>query len=86
MVKLENRRALHDSIALAVAVYPIITVWLTIIGAPIAIYLVIRHWNSPISVVRHSRWRFVLALIIALLEIGGWAAVLITVFVASGHH
>lgn len=77
--QLENRRTLYDSLALAVAVYPLIFVWTTLLGAPIALYLSIRYWNAPSSVIPRSKWRFVLAIIIALLELGTWVAVAITV-------
>ena len=77
--QLENTRTLYDSLALAVAVYPIILVWTTIIGAPIALYLAIRYWKAPSSVVPRSRWRAVLAIILALLQIGGWVAVVVAI-------
>jgi len=69
---LENQRMLYDSIALSLAILPIITVYFTIITAPMALYMVIRHWNSPSSVVHHTRWRFVVAAILAILQIVGW--------------
>jgi hypothetical protein len=84
--KLENKRTLHDSIALAVALYPMILVWPTIISAPIALYLAIRHWNKPLSVVRRSRWRLVVAIILALLQIGGWVVMLVLIYTAPKHH
>ena len=83
--QLENRRTLYDSLALAVAVYPIIFVWTTIIGAPIALYLSIRYWNAPSSVIPRSKWRFVLAILISLLELGGWVAIFIAAVYAPSH-
>ena len=79
--QLENRRTLYDSLALAVAVYPMLLVWPSLVGAPIAIYIAIRHWKAPTSVIPRTRWRAVLAIIIALLQIGGWVAM----FVAISH-
>jgi hypothetical protein len=84
--KLENRRTLYDSLALALTVYPLLLVWLTIITAPIALYIAIRYWNAPSSVVPRSRWRMVLAIILALLEIGGWVAVFIAIAASAKHH
>lgn len=75
--QLENRRTLYDSLALAVAVYPMIFVWTTIIGAPIALYIAIRYWKAPTSIVSRSRWRAWLAIVIALLQIAGWVAILL---------
>lgn len=80
--QLENSRTLYDSMALAVAVYPMILVWPTIISAPIAVYLAIRYWNAPSSIVRRGKWRAVLAIIIGLLQILGWVAI----FVSLGYH
>jgi hypothetical protein len=69
MQKLQNRRTLFDGVALGVACIPII------ITAPMALYVAIRYWNSPSSVVPRSRWRFVVAILLALLQIGFWAVV-----------
>ena len=79
--QLENTRTLYDSLALAVAVFPIIAWPFTLVSAPIALYLAIRYWNAPTSIVRRSKWRAVLAIVIALLQIAGWVAV----FVAISH-
>ena len=78
MEKLETKRMVYDGLALALVVYPVVIVpiiWATIVTAPIALYIVIRRWNTPSSVVRRSRWRMVLAAILAVLEIGIWVAV-----------
>ena len=80
--QLENTRTLYDSLALAVAVFPMIFAWpITIVSAPIALYLAIRYRNAPTSIVRRSKWRAVLAGILAFLQIGGW----VTLFVALFH-
>jgi hypothetical protein len=77
--QLENRRTLYDNLALATAFYPLLTVWGTLIGAPIALYLSIRYWNAPSSAIPRSKWRFILAIVIALAELGTWAAFFIVV-------
>jgi len=74
---LDRERTLYDSIALKLALYPIITIWFTIVTAPIALYLALRHWNSPLGVTRRSKIRLVLASIFSLCQIGVWAALLI---------
>jgi len=80
--QLENRRTLYDSLALVVATLPLlIFVWPSIVGAPIAIYIAIRYWKAPSSVIPRTRWRAVLAIIIGLLTIFGWVAM----FVAISH-
>jgi hypothetical protein len=61
-------------------VVPLIFFWFTIITAPVAIYLAIRHWNAPTSVTRSSKWRLVLALIIAIAQVVGWATFAVFMF------
>jgi hypothetical protein len=84
---LENERTLYDNIALSLVILPIaliITYYFTLIMAPMAIYVAIRYWKAPGSIVRRTKVRFMLAVLIALLEIGGWSTYF--VFVFSGHH
>jgi hypothetical protein len=69
---LENQRTLHDNIALALVLYPVLFWPLTLFTAPAAIFLSIRHWNSPRSIVRQTKIRFVLAILIGGLELTGW--------------
>lgn len=73
--ELENKRVCYDAIALSVAIWPMLTVWLTIMSAPIAIYLSIRHWKSPSSIIPRTKVRFVAAIGLAVLQIGGWVLV-----------
>lgn len=75
--RLDNQRVRYDSIALALALAPLIIFYFTIITAPMTLFIAIRYWNAPRSLVRRSRIRYVLAILIALLEIGGWAALFI---------
>jgi hypothetical protein len=72
---LENHRTMYDSIALALAVLPIVTIvfwFLTIITAPMALFVAIRYWNAPRSLVHRTKVRYVLAMILATLQIGAW--------------
>ena len=69
---LDNQRTRYDHIALALALLPVLIFYFTIITAPMTLFVAIRYWNSPRSPVQRSRIRFVLAIIIALLQIGGW--------------
>jgi hypothetical protein len=72
--RLENERVLYDDVALALAVLPLLIFYFTLVTAPIALYIAIRYWNSPRSIVRRrTHWRFVVAIIFATLEIAGWA-------------
>jgi hypothetical protein len=72
---LENRRVLYDSAALALAVYPMLIIYFTLFTAPISIFVAIWHWNTPTSIIHRTKIRYVIALIIATLQILGWIAV-----------
>jgi hypothetical protein len=74
---LETTRRRYDSIALGVATLPLVLIWPTLISAPVAIYLCIRHWKDPIGILPRSRWRFIAALVFAIVQIGSWAAILL---------
>lgn len=83
---LDNQRTLYDSIALALAVYPvalILGIYFTLITAPMALFVAIRYWNAPRSIVRPSRIRYIAAIIVALLQIGGWTTLFISI---ATHH
>jgi hypothetical protein len=72
---LENSRTLWDSVALSLAVLPIVIFifwFLTIFTAPMALFIAIRYWNAPLSIVRRSRIRYVVAMIVATLQLAGW--------------
>ena len=73
VAELENARTLYDSMALVVALAPLIAWPITLLSAPAAVYLAIRHWKRPLSVVRRTRWRFVAAILLGLAQISGWA-------------
>ena len=69
---LENQRTCYDTIALLVATASILFYWFTIFTAPFVIYLTVRHWNSPSSIIPRTKIRFVLAFIIASLQLVIW--------------
>jgi hypothetical protein len=69
---LENHRTCYDTIALAVALGSLILYWFTIFTAPIVIYLTVRHWNSPSSIIPRTKIRFILAFIVAGFQIAAW--------------
>ena len=72
---LENERMLYDSIALALAVYPVVVIfgiYFTFITAPMSLFVAIRHWNAPRSLVRRTKFRYVAAILLASLQIIGW--------------
>ncbi len=79
--QLVTRRTLHDGLALSLAVLPMLFFPITVLTAPAAIYIAIRHWKTPGSILPRSRVRFVAAVVIALVQITGWAALLVKVAV-----
>ncbi len=72
MERLQNERVRYDDIALTLAVLPLFFFWISFITAPAALFVVIRYWKAPMSLVYRNRWRLVAALIIAGLELTGW--------------
>jgi hypothetical protein len=70
--RLERGRSLYDSMALIVATLPALTISFSIIGGPVAVYLALRYWKRPGSIVRRYQWRKWLALGLGLAETGGW--------------
>ncbi len=72
IINLERHRVLYDSTALKLAWMPIITIWFTLFTAPLALYLAIRHWKSPTSIVRRTKIRFILAIVFSSLQILAW--------------
>ena len=69
---IEKSRVLYDSIALSLSFWPLLFFFITVITAPVAIYLVIRYWNAPSSIVGRTKFRFIAAFIIAAIQILGW--------------
>lgn len=79
---LQNRRMRYDQIVLALSIVPL--GFLVFITAPMAIFLSIRHWNTPCSLtVRYPKVRYAFAIAIASLQILLWVAVFGSVF---SHH
>ena len=69
---LENRRVLYDSIALSLAVLPLLVFYFTIITAPVSLFLAIRYWNAPSSLLHRTKIRLVLAVLFSVFQIVGW--------------
>jgi hypothetical protein len=79
---LENQRTRYDSIALSLAVLPMLIFYFTIITAPMALFVAIRYWRAPASLVGQNRTRYLVAILVALLQIAGW----ITLIFFLAHH
>ncbi len=81
---LENQRTLYDGIALSLAIYPLLIFYFTLVTAPAALFVAIRYWNAPRSLVRRTKIRYVAAMVLASIQIAGWTALF--VFLATRHH
>jgi hypothetical protein len=62
----------YDKIALGLATAPVLFWVVTIFTAPAALYVAIRYWRAPGSLVRRWRPWLYLATILACTEIGAW--------------
>ncbi|HVO99913.1 MAG TPA: hypothetical protein VMT15_17695 [Bryobacteraceae bacterium] len=67
---LETSRPMYDTMALALATLPVLLFWPAFVAAPWALTMVIRRWNTPLSLVPRTKFRFILAALFALAEIG----------------
>jgi len=69
---LENERVLYDNIALMVAFFPLMVFYITIFTAPAALFIAFKHWKSPSSIIPRTKIRFVIAIMLSVLQIAGW--------------
>jgi hypothetical protein len=67
----ETRRTMYDTIALALATVPALLFWPVIATAPAALWIVVRRWRAPGSIVPRTRIRYYLAALFALAEMAG---------------
>jgi len=70
---LENSRTCYDTIAMYLAVIPMLAVWPTLLTAPAALFMSIRYWKAPTSIIPRSKIRFMVAMFFAVTQIVGWA-------------
>ena len=88
LAALETSRTLYDSIALALATWPlIIFLYVSVFSAPAALYVALRYWKAPGSLIPRSKWRFIAAIFIALAQlvliVAGIIALVVAVKTAS---
>ena len=63
---LDNQRFLYDTFALWMAVLPLV------VSPLVSLFVTARRWGKPGSLVRRSRWRFAVAIPIALTQLALW--------------
>ena len=81
---LERSRFLYDSLALALAVWPLVLlpfIFFTFITAPAAIYVVLRYWSASNSILPRTKYRFVLAFLLAIAQLVGWVIIIVGILI-----
>jgi hypothetical protein len=78
--ELQQQRLLNDSIALHLALWPMLMIFPTVLTAPAAIFFVYRHWRQPAGVLPRGVFKSILALLLAVGQIAGWVVFLIYQF------
>jgi hypothetical protein len=65
---MDTHRVLYDDVALALTILPLLFCVFPL-TAPIALFIAIRHWNSPGSLIQRSKVRYVLAILFASAQV-----------------
>jgi hypothetical protein len=72
LAHLDSNRSLYDNMALILATAPLPLFALTIFTAPVALYVTIRYWSAPGSILPRTKIRFVIAAALATIQIAAW--------------
>jgi len=69
---LENHRTLWDTTSLLLGVAPVLLpfpmIYLMFLTGPMAVFLPLRYWKAPSSLIPRTKWRFVVGAILGLLQ------------------
>lgn len=68
MKSLENHRTVYDSMALWIALFPLLLYPVIIVTAPIAIFIAVRYWHKPSSILPRTNFRKILAIFLGSIE------------------
>ena len=83
VTELETSRTVYDSAALTLAVGAFLVWPVAIVTAPAAIYFAVLSWRRPGSLVPRTRLRSYLSIVIALLQLTGFALLAVTIMKKS---
>ena len=78
---LETHRVLYDSISLGLAA----GAFFFVITSPMAMYVAIRYWNAPGSLIPRTKARFIAALLLALVPLALWSILIYLAIQARIH-
>ena len=70
--QLVTHRPLYEQMVFALSIYPLIFPFITLFTAPAALFVAVRYWKAPRSLVSKSRWRTIVAIIMSVVQILGW--------------
>ena len=73
--KMVTHRALYEQMVFGLAIYPLIFPFITLFTAPAALFVAVRYWKAPRSIVAKSRWRTIVGIVVSVLQILGWLAI-----------
>jgi LSD1 subclass zinc finger protein len=76
---LVTRRTLYDGIALSLSVLPLLFFFMTVVTAPMALFVAIRFWKKPGSILPRSKIRFILAILFASLQVAAWTFLVVEI-------
>jgi hypothetical protein len=80
---LENHRTLWDTTCLLLGVAPLIPpflmIYLMFITGPMAVFLPLRHWRTPSSLIPRAKWRFIAGALLGLLQIAALVAFIMVI-------
>lgn len=82
--QVRERTYLPQNMALILAVYgplSLMGLYVMFITAPAAVWISIRHWNHPGGIQRRGRWRLVVSLLAALIQIAGMIALAAVIWI-----
>lgn len=72
------------ALLMTLVLYPfaVMVIMLTLLTAPAAIFVALRYWNAPRSLVPRSRGRLVWATALGVLQVMGWASLIVGIIFA----
>jgi uncharacterized paraquat-inducible protein A len=77
----DNYRVLYDNVALFLVAFSLIPVFwfFSFLTAPAALFVVVRHWKTPLSIIPRSKIRFIVAFLLSSAQLTGWTLLIIAI-------